>query len=74
MAGTNGKSEPLDLTRDQIAEILESEARRRLSMSATEMVRHYRSGELPDVGGISDLLMLASLLSDDDELFVQLAA
>jgi len=62
--------EPLDLTRDGIVAQLDAEARRRLDLSAEDLVRAYRSGELTDPGRVADLLALASLLDPTDPLFI----
>ena len=62
--------EPLKLSRAQIVDQLEAGARRRLHMSADELVRAYRDGRLSDVGRVADLLMLAHLLDERDPLFV----
>ncbi len=63
-------SEILELTRDEIAARLEHGARKRLGMSADEMVRAYREGRLSDPGAVADLLALAHLLEETDSLFV----
>jgi len=60
----------IQLTRDEIAQRIEQEAQRRLHMTAQDLVRAYREGRLADPGAVSDLLILASLLRDDDPLFV----
>lgn len=59
----------LELTREQIVQQLDREARRRLNISGEELVRRYRAGLLEDCGNVADLLALASLLSEDDCLF-----
>jgi len=74
MSASNGHAEPLKLTREQIVDKLETGARRRLKMSAREMIDAYREGRLEDAGAVLDLLMLANLLEDDDDLFVSVAA
>jgi hypothetical protein len=61
---------PLELTRDEIVARLDAEARRRLQMSAEDLVRAYRSCQLTDPGRVADLLALASLLEPTDPLFV----
>ena len=63
---------PLRLSRDQIVAQLEDGARRRLHISAADLVRSYRAGDLPDAGRVADLLMLAHLLDEQDPLFVSL--
>ncbi len=59
----------LELTRDEILKRLEDGARRRLGMSAGDMLRAYRAGALADPGRVADLLGLADLLRDDDPIF-----
>jgi hypothetical protein len=59
----------LELTRDEILKRLEDGARRRLGMSARDMLRAYRAGALADPGRVADLLGLADLLRDDDPIF-----
>jgi len=63
---------PLQLSREQIVAWLEDGARRRLHMSAADLVATYRDGRLPDAGRVADLLMLAHLLDPHDPLFVSL--
>lgn len=60
----------LDLSRGEIVARLDAEARRRLHMSAEDLVRAYRACELADPGRVADLLALASLLDPTDPLFV----
>jgi len=60
----------VELTRDEIVARLNAGARRRLDMTAEEMVARYTTGDLPDPGRVADLLALASLLRRDDPLFV----
>jgi len=61
---------PFELTRDEIVARLDAEARRRLDMSAEDLVRAYRSCELTDPGRVADPLALASLLDPTDPLFI----
>ena len=60
----------LELSREQIAARIEEGARRRLGLSANQMVQLFRDGALKDCGSIADLLSLAHLLEKDDPLFV----
>lgn len=55
-----------ELTREEILARLEAGARRRLGMSAREMLCAYRNGRLTDPGAVVDLLVLADLLPPDD--------
>jgi hypothetical protein len=57
------------LTRSEIVEELERECQRRLQISAAELFRLYREGHLSEPGAVADLLILADLLPEDDELF-----
>ena len=59
----------VSLTRDQILEIIEREARKRLGLSARELFRRYARYTLDDPGAVSDLVILSRLLPKDDELF-----
>ena len=59
-----------ELSREQIVERLDFGASRVLNVSAAEMVRAYRAGELQDPGEVVEFLILASLLRTDDPLFV----
>jgi hypothetical protein len=58
----------IQLTREELVERLEQEARRRRHTSAQELLAAYRQGQLEDPGDIADLLALASLLPEDDPL------
>jgi hypothetical protein len=60
----------LELSRKEIVELLDREARRRLGVSGEVLIQRYNSGTLKDCGLVSDLLALASLLTKDDPLFV----
>lgn len=62
----------VELTRDEIVGLMERGAQERLGMSAIQMVKAYRAGELPNVGVVADLLGLGSLLREDDPLFAGL--
>ena len=48
----------VSLTRDQILEIIEREARKRLGLSARELFRRYARYTLDDPGAVSDLVIL----------------
>lgn len=64
-------SNVVELTREQIVHALDEESERRLGIRADELVRRYKSGNLKgDCGKFADLLALASLLNEDDPLFV----
>jgi len=53
-----------EMTREEIIAALENGARTRLNVSAAELLRRFRQGELPDPGLVADLLVLADLLPD----------
>lgn len=55
-----------EMPRDEILARLDDGARRRLGMSACEMLCAYRHGRLEDPGAVVDLLVLADLLAPDD--------
>lgn len=60
----------VELTRDEIVEMIERGAKHRLDMSARQLVEAYRSGRLENPGAVADLLAFASLLLESDPLFV----
>ena len=66
-------SEVLELTREEIIERIEEGAWQRLRMSARDLVRKYRSGQLDEPGAVADLLALANLLPDNAPLFADAA-
>jgi len=69
---TNGRQERngvIELTRKEIIERIDREAKRRMHMSANELLRSYRAGRLEDAGAVADLLALSNLLPDNDPLF-----
>lgn len=63
------REEILTLTREQIIALLEREAQKRLGISARELFRRYSKRLLEDPGEVSDLIVVADLLPEDDELF-----
>lgn len=58
-----------DLTRDEIVDEMERVAQHRRRLSAAEVLRQYRDGSLDDAGEIADVIVLATLLPEDDPLF-----
>lgn len=56
----------IQMSRDEIVEAIEKGALDRRGVSATDLLRAYRSGELQEPGEVADLLALGDLLSDDD--------
>jgi len=62
----------LQLTRSQLISRIERGAKQRgLLYSAEDLIRAYRQGQLEDPRAVADLVGLASLLPDDDPLFVR---
>jgi hypothetical protein len=57
------------LSRAELVELLDLHARERFGISAKEMVRRYLENSFDDPGAVSDLMILARLLPEDDELF-----
>ena len=70
VGATTVENRILTFTRDEAEQGIERGARRRLKMSARELVDAYRSGRPEDLGAVADLLALASLLTERDSLFV----
>lgn len=58
----------VELTPRDIYAILERGAQERFGMSAIDMMKRYRVGDLPDPGAIADLLAYARLLRPEDPL------
>ncbi len=61
----------VELKQEEIVRRLEEEAKRRLHMSAQEMVTIFREGRLDDPGKVMDLLALAGLLDSDHPLYIE---
>jgi hypothetical protein len=62
----------LELTRSEIITRIERGAKHRgLPYSAEDLMDAYRGGRLDDPSGVADLVGLASLLPDDDPLFIR---
>ena len=59
------------LSRKEIALLLESGARKRLRMSAKQMIQAFRRGKLKEPCRIGDLLAYASLLDPRDALYAR---
>lgn len=58
-----------DLTRDEIVDEMERVAQHRRHLSAAEVLRQYRTGSLDDAGEVADVIVLSTLLPEDDPLF-----
>jgi len=56
-------------SRDEIVGELEREAHRRLGISAEQLFREYRNGQLQDIGAVADLIVISDLLGRDDPIF-----
>lgn len=67
------ESATLTLSRDEIVARIEHEAKRRLGMSARDLLIAYQNGKLKDCGQVADLLSLADLLDPSDPIFVAAA-
>lgn len=59
----------LEMTRNEIIAEMDRVAKTRLGLSASEVLRAYRAGELEDPGEVGDLLILAELLDSTDPIF-----
>lgn len=64
---------PLDIevTQEEIVERIDSGSRKRLQMSAEEMVSAFREGRLEEPFSVIDLLSLAGMLDTDHPLYVE---
>jgi hypothetical protein len=60
-----------ELTRDEIIAELERVSQQRRHTSAAKILQAYRAGTLEDAGELADVLVLATLLPDNDPLFTQ---
>ncbi len=69
-APSNGGHPVEKLSREQIVDILETKSRKRLGISAKQLLKRYRAVKLDDVGEVADLVILASGLPKNDPLFV----
>jgi len=65
------RSVDIELTQEEIVERIESESRKRLQMSAEQMVSAFREGRLEEPGSVIDLLSLAGMLDTDHPLYVE---
>lgn len=59
----------LKLSREEILDRIDREARVRLRMTGEEFLRQYRAGVLDNLGEVADLIVLVNLLAEDDPLF-----
>lgn len=59
------------LSRQEIISCLEAESRRRLNMSARQLLKNVRQGRIPDLGRIADLISLSKLLRKNDPIFAE---
>ncbi len=57
------------LNRVELVALIDRQALKRFGLSAKELIRRYRENLLEDPGAASDLLILARLLPETDELF-----
>ncbi len=59
-------------TRAEIIAEIDQGARARLNLSASDLIRRYKSGRLSEPGRVGDILMLAGLLPKKHPLYVEL--
>jgi hypothetical protein len=59
----------LELSRDEIVEQIDAEARRAGYSDAAALLRRWTDGTLEDSGAVAGALILADLLDEDDPLF-----
>lgn len=64
-----GKSVEIELARDEIIRLINEGSTERRGMSANDLLNLYRKGKLDEPGEVADLLALADLLPDDDNIF-----
>ena len=55
--------------REELVEEIDQGSRRAIGLSASQLARAYRVGELEDPTGVADLIALLNLLPEDDVLF-----
>jgi hypothetical protein len=58
-----------ELSREEIIDEMERVAQRRRHLSAVEVIRRYRDGSLEDAGEVADVIVLETLLPEDDPIF-----
>jgi hypothetical protein len=63
-------NDTVEMSRDEVVSLLEEGARRRRGMTASQLIRAYRTRQLDDPGSVADLLALSYLLRDEDPLLV----
>lgn len=64
--GSIGMENSRRLSRKEIIDVLDRDARHRRDMSGPELIRAYHNGELEEPGEVVDLIAMAHLLRDDD--------
>lgn len=62
----------VELTQDEIVDLIEKGAKERRGVSAKKLIDEYRSGRLDEPGRVLDLLTFAAMLDADHELHVDL--
>jgi hypothetical protein len=65
----NGREVVVTVSPASVRRHLEKEARRRLGLSAREMIVRYRRGKLKDVGRVADLIVWSDALPENDPIF-----
>jgi hypothetical protein len=58
----------IELTRDELVDMLEAEAKRRCGLTAKALLDQYRAGDLDQPGDVADLIALFNLLPEHDPL------
>ncbi|HEY9286554.1 MAG TPA: hypothetical protein VIT43_00870 [Candidatus Dormibacteraeota bacterium] len=54
----------VELSQEEILELIDEGAQRRLGISGEALLDQFRRGNLSDIGEVADLLVLATLLRD----------
>jgi predicted dithiol-disulfide oxidoreductase (DUF899 family) len=60
-----------ELTRDEIVAEMDRVSQQRRHLPAANVLQAYWAGTLEDAGELADVLVLATLLPDDDPLFTR---
>jgi hypothetical protein len=63
----SSQQDDLVLSREEIVQLIDSEARQRYDIDGEEFVRQVRDGVFDECGGAADLISLARLLGGSDK-------
>lgn len=66
---SNGNNGIEKVSRQHVIDLLETRSRKRLGISAKQMLKKYRTGKLESVGEVADLLVIADMLPPNDPIF-----